>query len=128
MRSMNGARRVRSALALVALVSSASPALADGKHAKGSIAACATFDQKDASETSVDFTINNACTVAVTCKVTWSLTCAPDSHKRRTRTTENASFALDQNDAKTTTASAAKCGDDSWSIDDVSWSCEPVRD
>ena len=128
MRSTKGARRVSSALALVGLVISASPALADGKHDKGSIAGCATFDQKDSSETSVDFTINNACTIAVTCKVTWSLTCAPDSHKRRSRTFENASFALDQSETKTTTASAAKCGDDSWSIDDVTWSCAPVRD
>ena len=129
MRSRNGARWASCALALTSIVVAA-PASADKqvKKAKGSIAECASFDQKDSGDTTVDFTVTNSCTVTVECTVTWSLTCAPDSPKHRSKKSEGASFTLATSEVKTTTASADRCGDAGWAIDDVSWSCAPSKD
>ena len=127
MRSRNRARWASCALALVSLTA---PAVADKSvhKSKGSIAECASFDQKDSGDTSVDFTVTNSCTIKVECSVTWSLTCAPDSPKHRSRKQQGASFNLETTEAKTTTASADSCGDAGWSIDDVNWSCAPSKD
>ena len=128
MRSPKGARWVGSALALVSLVVS-SPINADtAKKKKLAVSDCATFDQKDSGEATVDFTVDNSCSIAVECTVTWSVTCAPDSRKRRSKKFEGASFTLAATEVKTTTATADRCGDDGWSIDDVSWSCAPSKD
>jgi hypothetical protein len=128
MRSENGARWAGCALALMSLLSST--AIADGKHVKknkSSVAECASFDQKDSGDTTVDFTITNACSINVECSVTWSVTCAPDT-KHRSRKQEGASFNLAATEVKTTQADASRCGDDGWAIDDVSWSCAPSKD
>jgi hypothetical protein len=111
-------------------VVASAPASADKqvKRSKGSVGDCASFDQKDSGDTSVDFTVTNSCTIAVECTVTWSLTCAPDSPKHRSKKFEGASFTLGTTEAKTTTASADRCGDAGWAIDDVSWSCAPSKD
>ncbi len=128
MRSARGARWAGCALAITAVCASMS-ARADKhvKKAKGSVADCASFDQKDSGDDAVDFTITNSCTIDVECSVTWSLTCAPDAPKRRSKKFEGASFTLASTEARTTTASASRCGDDGWSIDDVSWSCAPAK-
>ncbi len=126
------ARWVGSALALcslfVSVTAGADKDASPAKKARGSIAECATFVQKDASETTVDFTVDNSCTVDVECTVTWSVTCAPDSRKKRSKKFEGASFKLASAATKTTTADAARCGDAGWAIDDVSWSCAPSKD
>jgi len=127
--SLSRARGVSCALALL-LSSLALPARADATHKKPgkSLAACATFTQKDASDTTVDFTVDNACTVAVTCTVSWSVTCAPDAPKKRSKKYEGATFTLDAAQLRTTTASADRCGDDGWAIEDVTWTCAPAKD
>lgn len=127
-----GPRWVGSALALcslfVSVTAGADKDAAPAKKPHASIADCATFVQKDATETTVEFTVDNSCTVAVECTVTWSVTCAPDSRKKRSKKFEGASFKLGTAEIKTTTADAARCGDDGWAIDDVSWSCAPSKD
>lgn len=128
--SKKSARWAGSALALASLLVSSTVAADKDKHvkkSKGSVADCASFAQKDAGDDAVDFTITNACTIDVECSVTWSLTCAPDSPKRRSKKSEGASFVLATTEARTSTASASRCGDDGWAIDDVSWSCAPVK-
>ena len=127
MRSRNGARWAWCALALVSLIAPAS-AQPDKHERKKTVGDCATFDQKENPDATVDFTVTNACTIKVECSVTWSVTCAPDSPKRRSSKHEGASFNLETSQAKTSTASAARCGDDGWSIDDVTWSCAPSKD
>ncbi len=130
MRSIRRARRVRSILAL-ALVCLSSSVGADGarplKRDKGSITACTSFTQRDASDDAVEFTVANACTMPIECTITWAVVCAPDT-KRKSRKQEGAAFTLATSESRVTTASAARCGDDGWSIDDVSWQCAPSRD
>jgi hypothetical protein len=132
MRTITRARWAGSALALLSLlVSTTAGADKDAvrkKPARQSIADCATFVQKDSGETTVDFTVDNACSIPVECTVTWSLTCAPDVPKRRSKKFEGASFTLASTETKTTTASADRCGSDGWAIADVSWSCAPSKD
>lgn len=127
MRTTSRVRWACFALALTILVP-AQLAVADGKT-KRSISECTSFDQKDRdAEDGVDLSVQNNCTVAVSCHISWDLTCAPDSKKRRSRKSESHAFALDSDNGLTLTASASRCGDDSWSIDDISWSCEPKKD
>jgi len=129
MRSLCRARGVGSALALLFVLSSA-PAGAQ-KSAKTkkrtSVASCASFAQKDSGDVTVDFKVTNACPMPLECSVTWSVTCAPDS-SRRSKKYEGSSFTLATMDEKTTTATAARCGDDGWAIADVSWSCAPAKE
>jgi hypothetical protein len=91
-----------------------------------SIAECTSFEQRDRdAEDGVDLFVNNGCTVPVACSMQWTVTCAPESKKRRSRKSESHDFALDASNGITLTASTARCGDDGWSIDSISWSCAP---
>jgi hypothetical protein len=134
MRSISRARWATLALAL----SIALPQLAvadrktDGsakKKVRASVAECTSFDQQDREdEDGVDFSVNNSCSMPVECSMRWTVTCAPDSKKRRSRKTDNRSFALDADNGITLTASTAQCGDDGWSVGEISWSCAPSQD
>ena len=127
MRTTSRVRWASLALALSILVPT-QLAAADGKG-KRSISECTSFDQKDRDdEDGVDMTIQNSCSVAVACHIKWDLTCAPESKKHRSRKTESHAFALDSTNGITLTASSARCGDDSWAIDEISWSCDPQKD
>jgi hypothetical protein len=132
MRSIRRARGVGSVLALALVCLSSSVGADPGrarpfKHDKGSITACTSFGQRDASDDSVEFTVANSCTMAIECTITWTVVCAPDT-KRRSSKQEGAAFTLATTESRVTTASAARCGDDGWSIDDVSWQCAPSKD
>lgn len=101
------------------------PAFADrGK----SLARCTTFDQVDKGEAGVAFTIRSTCTIPIDCDVSWRVVCAPESKKRRAAHPSSAKLALAAGGGETTEASAAVCGDDAWTIDDVHWRCAPNND
>lgn len=128
MRSRPRARWATCALATMLCV----PALADPPrtthtHTK-SLADCASFDQVNKDDITVEFTIHNTCTIPIDCSVSWRVVCAPQSHKRRTVHTDSKKLSLVEGDAQSADASAKPCGDDSWTIDNVEWSCEPNRD
>ena len=103
-------------------------ALADGGRGKKSIASCTAFDQADKGDDKVEFTIRNSCTVPVDCSISWRVVCAPNSKKRRAVHPASSKLALTDGTAQSADASATVCGDDSWSIDQISWSCEPNKD
>jgi len=51
--------------------------------------------------------------------------CAPKSAKRRAVHPGATKFSLAQAASQSQDASAAVCGDDAWTIDDITWSCQP---
>lgn len=122
-RSIRWARWATCALAL----SIAIPAFAKSTAAR-SISDCTAFTQTEKADDAVNLSIHNSCGIPVDCKVTWRIVCAPDAPKRRAAHAKAAKFTLPQGMETTTEASAAECGDDSFSIDSVSWSCEPNKD
>ena len=97
-------------------------------HGKKSIALCTSFGQQDKDDDKVQFTINNTCTIPVDCSITWRVVCAPESKKRRAVHAGAAKLALTTSSTQTAEASAAICGDAGWSIDSISWSCEPNKE
>jgi hypothetical protein len=90
-----------------------------------SVSTCTSFGQQDKDDDKVQFTINNTCTIPVDCSITWRVVCAPESKKRRAVHAGAAKLALTNSSAQSAEASAAVCGDDGWSIDGISWSCQP---
>lgn len=122
MRSMTVARWATCALALGIFVSSAAAS-------KRSIAACTTFDQVDKDDDSVEFTVKNSCSIPVDCSLSWEVICAPTSKTRRVVHADSAklSLAADRG-VQNKVVSAAVCGDDSWTISGVVWSCAANND
>jgi len=123
MRSHSWARWATCALAISICVP---VALADGS--KKSISTCTAFDQNDKGDDKVEFTIKNSCTVPVDCAISWRVVCAPMSKKRRAVHPSSAKLALTNDATQSAEASATVCGDDSWTIDSIHWSCEPNND
>lgn len=121
-------------LALLAVV--AGPAFAGKKTTKDakaskkrSLAECTSFGQQDReAEDGVDLAVTNSCSVAVTCSVSWTLTCAPESKKRRSSKADSHVFSLDSAAALTVSATTERCGDAGWALTDIQWSCAPKAD
>lgn len=93
-----------------------------------SVASCTAFDQVDKGEDAVSFKITNTCTIPLDCSVSWRVVCAPASKKRRSVHASSAKLSLTSASAGATDASASVCGDDSWQIDSVEWTCAPNKD
>lgn len=96
-----------------------------------SVAECTSFEQRDREAgDGVDLTVTNACGIAVSCSVEWTLTCAPESKKHRVRTRSRQVFALEGSGtpAQTVPATAASCGDAGWQLTNIVWQCTPKRD
>ena len=103
------------------------PAIADRNGR--SVADCTNFNQADKGDSLVEFTIHNSFTIPVDCAISWRVVCAPDAPKRRASHAGNASLKLaSDNASQSAEASAAVCGDDSWAIQSIQWSCQPNRD
>ena len=95
---------------------------------KKSVAECTSFDQSDRDEEDgVDFSVHNACSIPVSCSVSWALTCSPQSKKRRSRRVDSHAFQLDAEHGLSVTASSSRCGESDWSIDHITWSCQPSK-
>lgn len=122
--------RFLGAAALCALAvttfTSISPATADDVR-KRSLARCTSFDQRE-TETALELTIKNSCTMPIDCTVSWQLVCAPESKKRRKITPAQMAFTLSSDAVQSTAASAEACGDDSWVIKNVLWRCEASKE
>lgn len=99
-----------------------------GGAPRKSLASCTTFDQQDKDDDKVEFTIHNTCTVPIDCSISWRVVCAPESKKRRATHPGLAKLALANNTTQSTQASASVCGDAGWSIEAISWSCQPTAD
>jgi hypothetical protein len=120
-------RATRTRWATCALaISLCHPALAD-RQAR-SVASCTSFDQTERGEDLVEFTIRSACSMPIDCAVSWRVVCAPESKKRRASHAGAARFAISGGASQSAEASASVCGDDTWLIDSVRWSCWPNKD
>jgi len=125
MRATSWTRWAMYALAL-SIVMPAIPALAD-RHR--SVADCTSFNQTDKGDSAVELTIHNGCTIPVDCSLSWNVICAPDAPKRRASHPGSAKMSLGSDNAsKSAEISAAICGDDSWTIQAIQWSCQPNHD
>src|SRR5690242_21419102 len=118
MRHVKWTRGASLALALSICV----PAFAD--HQK-SVSECTAFDENEKGEDVLELTVHNSCSMPVDCTLSWTVVCAPRSAKRRAAHPSATKFSLDSATSQSADASAAVCGDDSWTIQDVSWSCQP---
>jgi hypothetical protein len=121
MRATQWARWATCALAISICV----PAFADRKR---SLSDCTAFDQAEKGEDGMEMTIHNKCTIPVDCTLSWRVVCAPKSKARRSVHPGSAKFAVTEGAAQSTAATAAVCGDDSWEIGDVQWTCQPAKD
>ncbi|MEO8843701.1 MAG: hypothetical protein ABI591_29340 [Kofleriaceae bacterium] len=96
---------------------------------KKSLADCTTFDQADKGEDAVQFTVKNTCSIPVDCTFSWRVVCAPQSKKRRSVHAGDAKVSLVADTGSSTKdVSAAVCGDDSFSIEGIEWSCAANND
>jgi hypothetical protein len=118
-RTPSRARWAGLALALSLLV----PSVVAADHHK-SVSECTSFDQVDKGETNVEMTVHNSCSIAVSCDVTWRVVCVPGGNKRRSVHPGAAKLTLEENTSQAAEASAAVCGDGSWQIDAIEWSCQ----
>lgn len=123
MRTTHLARWASLALALSICVPAA---FAD--NAQKSLADCTSFQQSEKADDALELAVHNSCSIPVDCKITWRVTCAPDAPKRRAVHAKSQAFRLAPGTGSTTQASAAVCGDDSFTLDHVQWSCEPNKD
>lgn len=123
MRSTRWARWATCALALSICV----PALAKTATRK-SIADCTSFKQTEKDESTLSIEVHNSCSMPVNCKVAWRVVCAPDAPKRRAAHAKTQKFTLKEGADQALEASAAMCGDDSFTLDQVQWGCEPNKD
>ena len=118
------ARWASCALALL-VCAVAAPAVAD--HHK-SLADCTSFDQVDKTGDTVDLTIHNTCSIPVDCELTWRVVCEPEAKKRRSVHPQDVKVTITEGASQSTEASAAVCGDGSWQLDAVEWSCQANKD
>ncbi len=103
------------------------PAVAAARGEK-SLDDCTAVDQADKDDETVELTVHNSCTVPIDCRLSWRVVCAPDSKKRRSVKPGSKKLSLAEMTTQSASISAAPCGDDAWTIDQVAWSCEPNRD
>jgi hypothetical protein len=125
---MRATRWTFGATCALAIIVFGSSALAGHADAKKSLAECTSFEQNDKGDSAVEFTVKNSCTVPIDCSISWRVVCAPESHKRRSVHASSTKLTLNTSQVLSAQASAAACGDDGWSIDDVHWSCEPNKE
>jgi hypothetical protein len=90
------------------------------------VSSCVTFGQSDAGD-AVNFRFASTCEATLSCGVTWTLQCESWEGKKSAKTHDGVAFELETNATYSTSASPASCGDDGWTIDDISWSCEPAK-
>lgn len=123
MRATRWARWATCAIAISICV----PALAKNVAQK-SLADCTSFTQVEKDESTLSLAVHNSCSMPVDCKVQWRVVCAPDSKKRRAAHLKTSKFTLKEGTENSLEASAALCGDDSFTLDQVQWGCEPNKD
>lgn len=119
--------RMRARWASCALVLTIGLPAAVADHKK-TVSTCTSFDQQNKGEDAVAFTIANTCSIPLDCKIEWTVVCAPHSKSRRAVHPGTQKLTLVDGTSQSAEASAAVCGDDAWTIDDVEWSCEPNKD
>jgi hypothetical protein len=126
MRAPRSRAWVTSALALSLLAPSlSSPRVAQADRGpRRSLASCASFTQQDKGDAALELTVRNACSIPIACALAWRVTCAPASKRQRV-IPGAARLSLAATEVGAAEASAALCGEDAWTIDRITWSCQP---
>ena len=95
---------------------------------KKSLADCTSFEQTEKNDDTVTLSVKNSCTIPLDCSMSWRVVCAPDSKKRRSVHPNEVKSTLDPTTELQRDATAAICGDDTWTLDSVTWTCAPNKD
>jgi hypothetical protein len=74
----------------------------------------------------LDFELKNNCDKGLSCTIGWTLSCENASGKTTSTAKASASFAVGKDTAHHELGSSKSCKD-GWRIDDVTWSCAPVK-
>jgi hypothetical protein len=91
-----------------------------------SAAQCVAFQRTETS-TGLLFDVQNNCDKELACTLGWTVTCENSSGKATSTSRQAARFTVDAQLSHSETGSAASCTGAGWRIDDVSWSCAPVK-
>lgn len=95
---------------------------------KKSLADCTSFTQTDKGDDAFDLSVHNSCKAQLDCSIAWKVVCAPQSAKRKATHAKSSKFTLAEGTGQTVEASAAICGDEAFSLDSITWSCEPSKE
>lgn len=79
---------------------------------------CVALEQSTEGQ-KLELMLKNGCGQELSCNVGWSVRCGRSAARR-----DGETFGLVENERRTVTASAADCGNDSWQIGDIRWSCK----
>lgn len=91
------------------------------RTAKARLSRCVKYSQ-EIGEADMTLALTNRCKQALECTMTWSLQCHKDDDEVEA-TERGETFDIARGKRYTVTASASLCGEDGWSIEDVSWTC-----
>jgi hypothetical protein len=119
---------------LISTAALAAPPAAPGRTAPGSAqvkkktkkprarvaSRCVTLAQETSGQT-VDLSLTNRCEASMSCSVGWVVRCG--QARRLTTHRGSESVWLADGSSQTVTASAAECGDQSWRVGAIRWSC-----
>lgn len=87
------------------------------------VSRCVKYSQTmGGDKQSVDIGLANRCRFAVSCTVEWRVSCDSDGAGAAGEAAQ--SLELGKGDRQTINASAARCGDDGWEVQDIRWTCE----
>lgn len=109
------------------VVTLAAPTLAQ-PSAPRSVRDCVDFTEREHGDDAVELTTENRCAVPVACTIEWRVVCAPDARARRSVHAGSEKLSLAEGARQSVLASAAVCGADSFTIDDITWGCKPSKD
>lgn len=85
------------------------------------VSRCVKYSQaKGADEQSVDVGLANRCGFPVSCTLEWRVSCEGEGGASESAI----SIELSRGEGEVVNASAARCGDGDWSVDEIRWSCE----
>lgn len=91
------------------------------------VSRCVKYSQTMGSDKqSVDIGLANRCRFAVSCTVEWRVSCESDGAGNSGEAAR--SLDLGAGARQTINASAARCGDESWEVQDIRWTCERQQD
>jgi hypothetical protein len=98
-------------------------AYAADKQETTPVSRCVDVDQSE-TEGGLDVKLSNDCDRSVTCGVRWTVSCEGAKGKRSLPGTR--SLRMETSGKADVKISAAGCGSDSWTIEDLAWKCDPA--
>lgn len=110
----------------LAVPTRAEPARPATARPLASVTQCMSYNETPNPSGGLDLTIQNNCGFSAKCKLAWKVVCAPQSTKRRKLHSHLVMFDLEPGQSQSRHANASACGDDSWQLSAITWSCTPL--